>query len=325
MSRVPLRCMNFSHHDVLRGHIVDLARVIGQAVADPDACRALRGSVLLGFPSFDDDPRPNWAIPEIRNFVQRADAELPFLPYFLTGEPALEHILFYLICLTQSVDLTTYAASPEELLGVARAKMADVHHFCEAMGDDANSAVLRILLNLPASFAVADPNLAGMILDRIRPTLMALDLSDEGPEATVIASHLLTKAATLLGLDRSQYPSQERLRNEILRAMHARVSDEDVRKFAEDFNACAERIGGGKVAMSSVEVRQLVKEQSQTAYRFVDIQIVAAASQPGYLQPAAMVAGAIYVELGDDEPLRRVHERADELGAPTSMWMPGTG
>lgn len=319
--------LNVSRDDVERRHVADLTRVLGEISDDPQACRQLRGNVVLGFPSYDNDPRPNWAIPEIRGFVQRADAELPHLSYFLVGDPALGYILFYLLCLARTVDLTTYAVSPSELLAVATGKANEVDRFCQAIGDDANAAVLPILLNLPPALAAADPDLSGTILERLRPTLMTLELSDDQAQdevANAFAEQLLTQAATLLGLDRSRYSSREALRRDILGAMHRQVTEDDLRRFGESFDACTERVGGGKLALSTERLRRVIREQRWAAYRYVDLHIVGAASQPGYLQPAAIVATGIYVEFGDDEPMRRIRERAEELGVPPSVWMPGT-
>src|SRR6266571_2683289 len=93
------------------------------------------------------------------------------------------------------------------------------------------------------------------------------------------------------------------------------VSDDDLRKFEENMNAAYKRIGGGKLATDFDTVRAAVRRHQAAAYRYVEIHCHMATSQPGYLQPAMVVALACRVELNDEGLVNLVLMRARELDA----------
>jgi len=70
------------------------------------------------------------------------------------------------------------------------------------------------------------------------------------------------------------------------------VSNDEIRRFTESIAQATTRLGGGKVGIPGDKLRQIVREQRAAAYRYVELHLVAAASQPGYRQPATMVAAA---------------------------------
>jgi hypothetical protein len=170
------------------------------------------------------------------------------------------------------------------------------------------------------------PYIVEKVLDAITPTLRSLEDELSRPnsasEATALVDNILSKAASICGIDRSQYSSRISLLRELL-ARANQVSNEDINRFEGSFKECTERLGGGKLGVSSTKVRQVVRQQRRAAYRFVEIHLLMAASQPGYLQPAYIVATALMVEFDDPGPMRRVEQRAAELGASPEKWMPG--
>lgn len=323
-----IRVLNIAERDVQGRNVADLVRVFGNISEAPEDAKQLRGKVILGFPSYDGDARPNWAIPEIRGFVQALDNALAYFPYFLVGDPVLSHLLFYLLCLVPFPDLESRVYAATDLLDAAKRKAGDVTRFCERIGDDAERATEPILLNLPAPISQNDPGLVEKILEAMRPALVALErqLAAGGttPEAKAYASQVLSQAADLCGIDRSRYPSDAAVLREILARTTREVSNEELDRFQKSLDACFERLGSGKLGISATKLREVVRQQKHAAYRYVELHLVAAAGQPGYLQPATLVATAIRVEFGDDEPTRRVQERAVELGARPETWMPGT-
>jgi hypothetical protein len=93
------------------------------------------------------------------------------------------------------------------------------------------------------------------------------------------------------------------------------VSNEELRRFDEKLKACQRRIGGGKVAMDSDALRKAIRLHKEAAYRYVEIHCAMAASQPGYLQPAMIVASGFQVEFDDASLVSMVGERAKALNA----------
>jgi hypothetical protein len=99
----------------------------------------------------------------------------------------------------------------------------------------------------------------------------------------------------------------------------AHINSERIRKFTEAIMGCGQRTGRGKVGFDALKVREVVRGDREAAHRYVELHLVLAASQPGYLQPALLVAGAITVEFNDPQPMMSVVERARELGADDAL------
>jgi hypothetical protein len=319
-----IRMLEVSQEDVGRTNVSNFVRLFAKIGERPEDAQQLRSKIILSFQSYDSDPRPNWAIPEIRAFIQALDRALPYFPYFLVGDPAVEHHLFYLLCLMPFADIdNSRSYSPVKLLSLAKRKAADVTRFCAEIKDDPERATEPILLNLPAEVVREFPDIAGKVLDAMAPALRALEgrLTTTVPEARAFVNNILSRAAMISRLDRSKYPSDASLLEELLNRVN-QVTNEEVNRFQKSFQECTERIGGGKVAMSSTKLRQVIRQQRRAAYRFVEIHLLLAASQPGYLQPAYIVATAIMIEFNDPELMRRIEQKAAELGVNPQQWMP---
>lgn len=142
-----IREIDFPQEDLDTCNTTHFIRLFTEISQTPWKSKNLKGKIVLGFPTYNDDPRPNYAIPEIRKFVQALDASFPFLPYFLFPEPATSHILFYLQCLIEFD--SRYSFSSQELIAMAQKKMSEVKRFCDKIADEPHSVAERIILNMP--------------------------------------------------------------------------------------------------------------------------------------------------------------------------------
>ena len=93
------------------------------------------------------------------------------------------------------------------------------------------------------------------------------------------------------------------------------VSNEEIDRFDRAIRSAIKRLGGGKVGIEADALRDVVRPHKDAAYRYVEIYCKMAASQPGYLQMAMVVAGAYQVEFKDDTLATMVMARARQLGA----------
>ena len=93
------------------------------------------------------------------------------------------------------------------------------------------------------------------------------------------------------------------------------VSQEEFEEFDRELRKAFQRVGEGKVAVDSNSVRAVVRLHKAAAYRYVELHCVMASSQPGYLQPALLVAGAYQVEFNDATLMELVLKRAKDLNA----------
>ncbi|HKY44137.1 MAG TPA: hypothetical protein VJM50_13715 [Pyrinomonadaceae bacterium] len=94
-----------------------------------------------------------------------------------------------------------------------------------------------------------------------------------------------------------------------------KVSNEAFRAFNEGLEKCTKKVGGGKIGMDTICVRNLVRANKDAAYRFVEIHCMMAPSQPGYVQPAIIIATAYQIEFQDNTLYEMVMNTAKELGA----------
>ncbi len=321
------RIIDIPQDAVLAADVSSLVRVFSQIAAQPDDAKHVRGTIFVGFPFYEDDPRPNWAISEIRQYSSKAGRGASLLPVFLARDPALGHVLMYLLCLIPIADLEARRYSSLELMQAVKRKRAAVADFCDRIQDDADRATEPLLLNLPPTIAKADPNLVARILAVMRLPLVGLETqlaagSVDTPEMKEHLDEVLTKATALAGLDRSSYKSDL----EVLRALLARitpsVSREELSEFEQAFERALELVPGRKYKSDQTAVRKLVAEQRNAAYQFVKVHITMAASQPGYLQPAAIVAFAIRDVFDDRSALLQIERRAEELDVGSEIWMP---
>jgi tetratricopeptide (TPR) repeat protein len=323
-----IRMLETSDEDVAEGSAKHVIRLLTDLADRPDQAKQLRGKIVLAFSTYDSDPRPNYLIPEIRRFIRSADEGLPHLPYFLLGDPAAGHLEFYLLCLIEP-------RTPEggllaiDLMEVIERKIAEVTRFCHRIGDDAERATEPLLLNVPATLAAGVPELAKKILRIMRPTLEALlrmlrerpsgvSSSDTAQQEAEVVDQLGAKAAVLVGLDRNQYHSPEKLIEAVLEITD-RVTNEQLESFQQRLDACMIRVGRGKLSASSDAVRKLVREEPDSARRYIELQCFLATGQPGYLQPALIIAAAYAVEFDDKSLIEMVTRRARELDAEDQL------
>ncbi len=93
------------------------------------------------------------------------------------------------------------------------------------------------------------------------------------------------------------------------------VSQQDFEKFLRELQKLFQRVGGGKASIDFDSVCAVVRSNKAAAYHYVELQCLAAASQPGYLQPAMIVAMAYKMEFNDETLVELVLKRAKELNA----------
>lgn len=202
MDRDTIRIVETLPEDLEAGNTQHVVRVFGQISQRPGDARQLRGRVFLGFPSYDDDPRPNWRIPAIRTFVRRLHDQLPHFPYFLIPDVALEAPLVYMLCL---VDVREDGAFvPAALIQTVERVEGDVREFCDRIADDPESVVNGLYLTLPAQLLVHAPALRTRALTALARSF-PLFLS-AGPEASPLRSVVIARAEGLSGISRSDHP-----------------------------------------------------------------------------------------------------------------------
>lgn len=323
-----IRFLEVQHDDIQQANVSTFVRIFSDIAQRSDDAKQLRGKCVIVLPSYDSDPRANWAIPEIRKFIQALDREMPHFAYFLFGDPTAEHLFFYLLCL---VPIRDEATGPSyltmDLVSAAVERAEHVARFCQQIDDDVDRATTPIMLNLPVEVVKDVPTVASRVLEAMGPTLAAFERNADPrlstPDGQAFVASLLARASTLCGIDPKQYASQELLIRE-LSARANKVSPEELDRFENAFDECSETVGNRKVKISTIKLRQVVKEQRRAAYQFVETHLMMAAAQPGYLQPASIVAAALMAEFDDPAPMRRVQERAEELDVPPELWMPQT-
>ena len=209
MEKQDLRLLETSAEDLEACRTDNLVRIFHEISAVPKYAKELRGRVFLAFPSYDDDPRPNWQIPSIRRFVRDLQSRLPHFAYFLLPDVAVGHITMYLLCLVDVGD--DGSIRPDNVGKVVSAIVTALEGFCESIADRSDMVVRSLFLNLPRPLLLQIPELRRAALQSMKPALRALAVTSAEDDGSEFRAALLRDACELAGIDAHAYGSDEEL------------------------------------------------------------------------------------------------------------------
>jgi hypothetical protein len=218
-----IRVLSVQANDLNAGTAKHLAKLLNEISRSPAKAKESRDRFILEFPDAESDSRPNYVVPEIREFVAVLDRECRHACYFLYGDPSLSQILFFLLCLTKIEENDgSWRYDSNNFLRAAQDRAALVAEFCRQIGEDEELGTEGILLNLPPEIITEQPQLAARVLRLMKPTLEALkrDFSDLRlrPDGREIIQHTLHRAALL-----SRFDATSRLDETLLDKILARL------------------------------------------------------------------------------------------------------
>lgn len=90
--------LQMAAEDLKSGSAYRMVRILSLEGMDTEMRGKLLGRCIITFP-VDEDPRPIWSIPEVRNFVADLHKKLPYFPMYLNLDPNLDQHLTYFGCL----------------------------------------------------------------------------------------------------------------------------------------------------------------------------------------------------------------------------------
>jgi hypothetical protein len=156
LGRAPvLRVLTIENDDPQEGDVRNVIRVFGDLERQPSHARELRGLVSLSFPRYEDDPRPNFAIPEVRACNAALDAHLPYFLYYLiplarAGQVmSLMNSLLPMELFEFPPGRWLYTGTAEEVIGLLIPRVREVRRFCELTGDDPDEVMSTVLQSYP--------------------------------------------------------------------------------------------------------------------------------------------------------------------------------
>jgi hypothetical protein len=195
MDKPAIRIVNTSAEDLASCNVEHVVRVFGEISQLPGKAKVLRGLVFLGFPSVETDTRPNWHIPEVRQFIRKLDSEIPHFCYFLTGDVPFGFLRVYMYCLLDVKPDGSLQSQAFEAL--VRRLEKDVRGFCDKIADRPEPVIERIMMNLPARFVHNVPPLRRAALRSLLPVLEAIVRSHDAPDR--VKGSVFREAEDLLG------------------------------------------------------------------------------------------------------------------------------
>jgi len=218
-----IRVLSVAGNDLTTGTAHHLAKLLNEISRTPAKAKESRGRFILEFPDAESDRRPNYVVPEIREFVAILDRGCRHACYFLNGDPSLSHIHFFLLCLIKiEENAGSWQYDSNDFLKAAQERAVLVAEFCRQIGDDEELGTDGILLNLPPEIIADQPQLSARVLQLMRPALEALkrDFSDLSlrPDGREVIQHTLRRAALL-----SKFNATNRLDETLLDKILARL------------------------------------------------------------------------------------------------------
>ena len=201
-----IRVLSVKGDELKAGTAQHLAKLLNEISRTPAMAKESRGRFILEFPDAESDRRPNYVVPEIREFVSVLDRECGHACYFLYGDPSLSHIHFFLLCLIKVKKIAgSWQYDSHDFLRAAQDRAERVAEFCQLIGEEENLGTDGIMLNLPPQVIADQPQLSARVLQLMRPILQALkrDFSDLSlrPDGREIIKSTLSRAAALSGFD----------------------------------------------------------------------------------------------------------------------------
>jgi hypothetical protein len=202
---IPIRIVDTLPEDLTSCNVEHLVRVFGQISQQPGKAKELRGAVFLGFPSVESDPRPNWLIPEVRQFIRKLDSEMPHFSYFLLADVPLGFLRPYMYCLLDFQPDGNIL--PTAFMPLIRRLEKDIHVFCDKIADYPDPIIERIMINLPAQILHNSPPLRRSALRSLLPVLEAIVISIDTPNQ--LKKPVIQEAEALLGITLATCKSDE--------------------------------------------------------------------------------------------------------------------
>jgi hypothetical protein len=201
-----IRVLSVKGNELKAGTAQHLAKLLNELSRTPAKAKESRGRFILEFPDAESDGRPNYVVPEIREFVAVLDRECRHACYFLYADPSLSHIHFFLLCLIKvEKNAGSWLYDSCDFLRAAQDRAERVAEFCRQIGEDEALGTDGIMLNLPPQILADQPQLSARFLQLMRPALKALkrDFSDLSlrPDGRELIKDTLRRAALLSGFD----------------------------------------------------------------------------------------------------------------------------
>jgi hypothetical protein len=194
MTRRPIHLLPIAEADLLNANVDPLLQLLDPIISQPGRAKDYRGSLALDLSQYDADPRPNWSIPEIRNYVGELGRRIPYFPYFLFNDPATGAFEFYLLCLVD-VD-ESGRVQPQLLVNVLENIEHAIRTFCHTVADNAEERLGELFTSLPAELLVEEP----MRTAAIRSLLPILErLLDKTEDPHGVRRRIWHRAERLLG------------------------------------------------------------------------------------------------------------------------------
>jgi hypothetical protein len=114
----------------------------------------------LAFGRFDNDPRSNYTIEEVRRYAQIIDEAYPFFPYFLPPEPQATQMYSWFLSLARPTSPLPQngkgiEVNLRELSLLVLDRFRAVRHFCDCIFDDPADIETAILGVIPPEAAEA--------------------------------------------------------------------------------------------------------------------------------------------------------------------------
>jgi hypothetical protein len=210
MADQPLYMLPIDQADLLKANVEPLISLLGPILSEPGKAKDHRDRLVLDLSFYDDDSRPNWAIPEIRDYVRALQGRIPHFPYFLSSNPAGGLFEFYLLCLLEPDH--NGAVQSRQAADVLRGITDAVRAFCNRIADNADARLSQLICGLPTGMLVED----SLRIAALRSLLPTLELLVDKPEDPLgFRSQIFRKAERLLGKSVADCGSEKAFLQEI--------------------------------------------------------------------------------------------------------------
>jgi hypothetical protein len=135
--------------DVRAANATALRTILRDVATNPEQARALQGSLILGFESFEREGVELTMDPLVMAYVRAAHAAVPHLFYFLAPEAPFGAVYFFLVSNASPDELHIQGGIPQVAVAGTLGDLlinhlAETARFAATMADDAEGILARL-------------------------------------------------------------------------------------------------------------------------------------------------------------------------------------
>ena len=140
--------------DALISKDVSEFRKVCSPTLPADQLKSYRGKCMILFPTYVNDSREVWTIPEARRYIQTVDREFRHWPYFVVPDIKHWQLMLWLVCVIEvRIQNAGIQYDREEAIVLLISRLESIRDFCATISDEYAPVAASILAGIQEDLA----------------------------------------------------------------------------------------------------------------------------------------------------------------------------